>query len=522
MKKTLIILFLLTLCTTLCMSQDFDKAPNSKRAEWMSKGTYGMMTHYLISPQGNTEAEKTADFNKTIDNFDLNLYMKAFDASKADWLIFTIGQNTGYWNSPNSVIDSKVPGRTPNRDLVLEVAKAVKKRGKHFIAYLPGEAEALPEQKLKDAFNWNDGRMDFFFTWEKFLREYSLKLGKNCDGWWIDGCYPQIHQGKFDWSIWAKAMRAGNPNSIVAFSDASYCVGNLKNLTSENDYFPGEVHATEDGFIRIDPLFGDTYLDDNGKIRLYATPPKFFVPKGKYLDGALLHALVPLDSTFNPAVKNEWTYYPVEDMIRLAHSFDEVGGAITFNVPVEKTGEIPQSSVDKLIAIGNSFKDKTKKYPLDMTVLERSKRVYGKNPNPDNKAFGKPAKLLNLDGSKEAEPSGFSAFAWKGNDGDERTGAAATDYWAWTYWLDLEAVTPVKKITLKFSDKSWSTLFNVQVSVDGVTWISVASVDNVNNEKSFSWEFPESNIRYVIVQSSKPNDAGQLGGQMVVSELQVF
>jgi len=340
------------------MEIDYNKAPNSKHVEWMSEGTYGMMVHYLIYPDGNTEEEKTNDFNKTIDNFDLELFINDFKTTKADWLIFTIGQNTGYWNSSNAYIDSKISGRTPKRDLVLEIAKEVKKLGKRFIAYLPGEVVTiLREKKIDDIFDWNEEKPDGFLkAWSAILRDYSLKLGDLCDGWWIDGCYEQIHHNTWDWKIFADAMRAGNPNSAVSLSDASFCCHILKSLTSENDYFPGEVHMLEDGVIRIDPAFGNVHLNENGKIRVGEKAPEYFIPEGKYIDGTLLHALVPMDLTFNEEVKNEWIQYPVSDIIKLAHSFNDVGGAITYNVPIDNTGKIRSSSLEKLIALGNSFK----------------------------------------------------------------------------------------------------------------------------------------------------------------------
>ncbi len=44
-----------------------DGAPN--RAAWMAQGGFGVMTHYLIAPQGNTLAEQTADLNRIVDAF---------------------------------------------------------------------------------------------------------------------------------------------------------------------------------------------------------------------------------------------------------------------------------------------------------------------------------------------------------------------------------------------------------------------------------------------------------------------
>jgi len=508
--KSLLTILVLCFLAMSCFAQSIDATGNPKRVEWMSKGTFGVMTHYLIAPEGTTDAEKTANFNKTIDDFDIKLYMKQFDQAKADWLIFTIGQNTGYWNSSNKIIDSVLPGRTPKRDLVLEIAKAVKKRGKHFIAYIPGDTSYV-----------NDGS-GYYNTWEKVLRDYSLKLGKNCDGWWIDGCNPDQLRG-INGENWARAMRAGNPNSAVTLSMGPYIQGNLKNLSNVNDYFAGEVHHVENAFIRTDPMFSNVSLDKNGRVRVLDQAPEYFVPKTKLIDGALLHALVPLDLTFNPAISTEWVKFPVNDMITLAHSFSQVGGGVTFNVPVEKSGKIPAESLNKLIAIGKSYTNKTKKYQLDMSVVERTKKesIVGENPDPTNIAFGKPSKLLSLDGKTEVGPSGWSAYAWKGNDGKDRTVAAAGYHWAWTYWLDLEGDKNINKITLKFADGGWSTDFAINLSNDGKTWTTFKHIDNSKNEKFFSFEVNKS-ARYIQVQSFKPDGEGQTGGQMAVAELQVF
>ena len=71
----------------------------------MAQGGFGVMTHYLVTPQGNTPAEKTADLNRIVDSFDVDGYVKQIEATGADWLIFTLGQGTGYLSSQNEFID---------------------------------------------------------------------------------------------------------------------------------------------------------------------------------------------------------------------------------------------------------------------------------------------------------------------------------------------------------------------------------------------------------------------------------
>ena len=80
-------IILITLCLIMvsCNAQTEFSFPegNVKRAEWMS-GKYGMMTHFLPQPQGDTEEAKIEDFNNIVNGFDLKLYMKQFDQSGAE------------------------------------------------------------------------------------------------------------------------------------------------------------------------------------------------------------------------------------------------------------------------------------------------------------------------------------------------------------------------------------------------------------------------------------------------------
>ncbi|MBQ7258112.1 MAG: discoidin domain-containing protein [Abditibacteriota bacterium] len=507
-----IILIILCLIMVSCNAQTEFSFPegNAKRAEWMS-GKYGMMTHFLPQPKGETEEAKIEDFNNIVNGFDLKLYMKQFDQSGAEYLIFTVGQGSTFWNSPNSVIDKIKPGHCSKRDLMLEIAKEVKKRKKGFIFYIPCDCK------------WCDDGSGYYSTWAKVCEEYSKRLGKLCDGWWVDGCIP-MELNTPEGEKLANAMRAGNPKSALAFSDASFAGDSMKTTIKWNDYFPGEVHVVEDGYIRHDVLFPSVnpYLDEDGHVRNRNDAPKFFVPEEKYIDGVLLQALIPMDLTFNPAVLTEWVPYPEKDVIALAHSFTDVGGAITFNVPFENyTGKIKEESLKKLIAIGKSYKgaNAKKKYPLDPEVLKRSVKKKIDNPNPLNVAFEKPSLLLSHDTTQVGEPSGHTAYAYKGNDGLFDTAAAPAYMWNWTYQLDLEEIKEINRMELTFN--GWSTDFDIFVSEDGENWALFKHIDNLENKKEFKFDMGFY-FRYIRVRSNKPDDAGQVGGQMSVAELQLF
>lgn len=327
------------------------------KAQWMADGSYGMMVHYIVGPNGNTLEEKTASLNQIIEGFDLDFFMKQFEESGADWLIFTIGQNTGYYNSPNRVIDTIFPGRTPKRDLVLEIAQRVKGMGKRFIAYLPVEMW-MQKPDIQGAFHWNEAdQSEFLKTYLLFLKSYSIKLGRNCDAWWFDGCYPEIHEGKWGWENWISNARTGNPDAAIAFNDGAFCVGRIAPVTPLQDYHAGEVHLLEDGKIRIDPLNqGDVYVNGDGKVRRLNQEPEFHMPKSQYIDGVQWHALVPVNSSFvGEIIPMDKLDYTSKQLLEFVRKCKSVKGAVTFNVPLEMNGHIPAHSASKLKVLGEAL-----------------------------------------------------------------------------------------------------------------------------------------------------------------------
>ncbi|MBO4547804.1 MAG: hypothetical protein J5758_01175, partial [Abditibacteriota bacterium] len=364
MDKVLLLLLLSLLVCGCALAQKM------QRAEWMA-GRYGMMTHWFVYPPEGTDEEKTAYFNRRIDEFDLDGYLKQFDESGAGWLIFTLCQNNGYWNTRSEYLEKYLPGHIPQKDLALEIAKRVKQRGKRFVLYIAGSPVDFPPHSAEaaSAFGWTPGTdisesPDFEARWLEYLTSLSRHFGTLCDGWWIDGLYPNVHKGKWHFDKWQAALRAGNPRSAVALSDAGFCVGKLTNLCPGNDYFAGETHLIEDGMIRIDPMIGGAgsygegklfHLED-GKPRREGTDPAFFTPSSQYIDGAQLHCLMALDLPFSP-MPAEWVSYPREDLLKFVRNMTRAGGAVTVNVPIDDKGHIPQESIDKLSFVSDNLID---------------------------------------------------------------------------------------------------------------------------------------------------------------------
>ncbi len=309
------------------------------RADWMAEGSYGIMVHYLIAPPGDTDAERTAEFSRIVDAFDVDVFIAQFASTGADWLIFTIGQNTGYYCSPNAFLDQALPGHTSRRDLMLEIAQRLKAMNKRVIAYLPAEASAQTEA-VHEAFAWNPAdQSEFQKRYQEFIRQYALKFGKLLDGWWFDGCYEWevFHNSLYEWPAWIAAARAGNPDAIVAFNDGSFCINKVKPVTLLEDYHAGEVHTLNDGKIKLG------HEDDS----------PLYMPDSRFIDGVQWHALLPVDSTFEGG---EPYHYSDEVLFKWVSECKSVGGAVTLNLPVGQDGRVPEASIAQMQRLGAYLK----------------------------------------------------------------------------------------------------------------------------------------------------------------------
>lgn len=354
-----------------------NKRKEISRTSWM-EGKYGVMVHWL-SPNFDTSIaikkkeplaitrEYYADLDKAVDAFDLDLFMNEFERTGASWLIFTIGQNTGTYASPNSVINSLCgPGHTPERDLVLEIAAAVKSRGKKFIAYLPCEIKA--NITLHKGFGWTlqeeTDQAVFQRKYLKVVEEWSLRFSDLCDGWWFDGCYVdrKVFKNKFMfWDEWYKAARAGNKNAVLTFNDGSFLTGKMIPIRPEHDYSSGECLVLIDSKIRAG-------LKDDSPL---------FLPEQKYVPemNCLYHALLPIDGYWSlhrspfpdwANVPFEYTpprdstempapIYSNEELLKFIKGFTQYGGAVTMNVNISQEGILSEKTIQQLEYINDNF-----------------------------------------------------------------------------------------------------------------------------------------------------------------------
>ena len=230
----------------------------------------GIMCHYLAVPASTMDAHNLSieKWNKQIDAFDVNTLVQQIARSGVDYLILTLGQNSGFFISPNSTYDKlvgRIPSRCSERDIIQEVAQGLDKYNIKMIVYLPSHAPAGDLQAVTglsctpawDASLWQlkpdmyevlpdiDTRLSVFQrNWEAIIREWSIRWGKLVEGWWFDGCYYGDIMYQYDdepnFNSFATAAKSGNPGSIITFNKG--LLNPLVVLPVE-DYTSGEYGA---------------------------------------------------------------------------------------------------------------------------------------------------------------------------------------------------------------------------------------------------------------------------------------
>ena len=304
------------------------------RAAWMRTARWGVMTHFLADWRARADKEPASveHWNDLIDHFDVDGLAEQLKSVGAGWYLISIGQNSGYYLSPNATYDKLTriaPSKLSHRDLVADLATALAKRGIRLMVYLPSGAPG-GDRVAREALKWENGphrNAEFQRNWEAIISEWSQRWEKNVSGWWFDGCYWPNQMYRTDdapnFSSFAAAARAGNADSAVAFNPG--VVYRTLSITPHEDYLAGEIDK-----------------------------PELWTPKrhadGK-ADGAQIHVLSYLGATWGQGAPR----FAAADAIVFAKKVAEAGGVITWDTPIQKGGTFAPDFVAQLKAIGEAM-----------------------------------------------------------------------------------------------------------------------------------------------------------------------
>jgi hypothetical protein len=303
------------------------------RAAWMKEARWGVMTHYLADWIARREKTKMSvvEWNNLVDHFDVEGLAGQIESVGAGYYLITIGQNSGYYLSPNATYDRFVgiqPSKCARRDLVADLYGPLHKRRIKLMVYLPAGApggDSVARKALEYQGGPNRNR-EFQLKWEQVIREWSLRWGDKVAGWWFDGCYWPNAMYRFEeppnFASFAAAARAGNPDSVVAFNPG--VVDRALSITSFEDYTAGEINELDRAMIR---------RAVNGVV-----------------DGAQVHFLSFLGERWGTGSPR----FTTEQAVAYSRKITDQGGVITWDAPIQRGGTIAQPFIEQLAAIGKA------------------------------------------------------------------------------------------------------------------------------------------------------------------------
>ncbi|MBI2194770.1 MAG: hypothetical protein HYU36_22545 [Planctomycetes bacterium] len=319
------------------------------RTDWFARCGWGVFCHYLgPNPRNEGGTEMSAqDWDAQVDAFEVAGLAAQLEAIGTPYFFITIGQNSGHYLAPNAAYDRYVglqPSKCSRRDLVSDLYEALNPLGIELLVYATSGAPAADAAAVEQlGWEWGfeggwphgwgkkrTGRRltEFQRKWEEIIREWSLRWGQKVRGWWIDGCYfadeMYRHEDEPNFCSFAAALKAGNPDAIVAFNPG--VVMPVICHTKHEDYTAGEISTA-----------------------LPECPGPWVERKGH---PARSHILSYLGESWCRGQPR----FPDELVLGYTKHVISKGGVITWDVPIEKSGLISQRFVEQLKVLGRGVK----------------------------------------------------------------------------------------------------------------------------------------------------------------------
>lgn len=308
--------------------------------DWFRACRWGVFSCFLADTASNLKPIDltAAEWNRRVDSFDVDGLTRQLVQAHVPYFILTIGQNSGFYLSPNCTYDEITgiaPSKCSRRDLIADLARALQPHGIRLLVYLPGgapAADAAAKEKLESPL---DDRLTALQRhWEGVCREWSRRWGRSVHGWWIDGPYnapAYSHPDAPNYRSFAVALKAGNPDAIVAFNNGLRLP--LYSMTEYEDFTPGEIER--------DLPVAPGCLPDYSRLQNFS----------RQLNGAQLHVLT---------VMGEWwgkgpLRFPDELTIAYTKYFNSKGGVVSWDVPLTSTGLLDEGFRLQVEALGHAI-----------------------------------------------------------------------------------------------------------------------------------------------------------------------
>jgi len=192
----------------------------------MRKAGYGLMFYW--TSQSLPENGSHKPYAEAVRDFNVPEFADMVENTGAGWVYLTLGHVKSYCSAPIKAWEKLHPGKTINRDLLMELADELNRCNIKFMFYLNSPRMA------------NMGKVssvEYLENHRNLLSEFSNRYGEKCAEYWIDSWY-QGYQTypDFNFEELMQLCRIGNSNRVYCINFWLYPL-----VTAWQDYWAGEV-----------------------------------------------------------------------------------------------------------------------------------------------------------------------------------------------------------------------------------------------------------------------------------------
>lgn len=215
-------------------SERDEKRATAARADarWLRQAGFGVMLHWTRESAAFNGTAKP--YARAVAELDTAALARRLGPTGAGFVVFTTAHAYQDFPAPLASLEAALPGRTTKRDLVADLATALKQQGMSLMLYHnPGTAQDAAWTKAGGLAEPEGGRQ--FELWRAIIKEAGDRYGEQLAGWWFDDGATRLYPRNAPWESLHRAARAGHPARLVGFNPWEFA-----SVTDWQDFDCGE------------------------------------------------------------------------------------------------------------------------------------------------------------------------------------------------------------------------------------------------------------------------------------------
>ena len=290
---------------------------------------YGIGVHWTDRTFSRTG--KIRPFQEAVEAFDVAAFVDQVVRTGAGHVLFTANHVNMYMPCPNEALDAVLPGRTTQRDLIMELADALAAADIRLVLYynhgICGTDEAWTAACGYAAEDYDR----FYDTWAAVVGWMGRRYGQKVIAWWFDGSKIYRCWGDAGWSRMAEVAKEGAAKRLICHNNALEATALL---TECQDYWAGEI-------ARINYV-------PRGPTTPAGLPWYAFVDWHTHHDRIWAGVWGMWEERY---LDCSWPAPSAQTLADFYHRFAELGGAVTFNLLIDQEGTMIAEDIAAMDAL---------------------------------------------------------------------------------------------------------------------------------------------------------------------------